>query len=114
MKYNQSESIVDTAVDRLLTESSDGRGNGLVPGPTRARAPSPAVAAAASFSHAGSVTDRPNAAGSPVALAAALRSTGYLADDGIATAAFLALQMNRPLFCEGEPAAFGRSVTDPA
>ncbi|HEY4421776.1 MAG TPA: MoxR family ATPase, partial [Pseudonocardia sp.] len=49
------------------------------------------------------MTDRPNAAGSPVALAAALRSTGYLADDGIATAAFLALQMNRPLFCEGEP-----------
>jgi MoxR-like ATPase len=50
------------------------------------------------------VTERPsNAAGSPAELAAALRSTGYLADDGLATAAFLALQMNRPLFCEGEP-----------
>jgi MoxR-like ATPase len=50
------------------------------------------------------VTERPsNAAGSPAKLAAALRSTGYLADDGLATAAFLALQMNRPLFCEGEP-----------
>jgi MoxR-like ATPase len=50
------------------------------------------------------VTHRPrNPAGSPAELAAALRSTGYLADDGLATAAFLALQMNRPLFCEGEP-----------
>ncbi|GAA0947581.1 MoxR family ATPase [Pseudonocardia zijingensis] len=41
--------------------------------------------------------------GSPAELAAALRTTGYLADDGLATAAFLAMQMNRPLFCEGEP-----------
>ena len=50
------------------------------------------------------MTDRPsNAAASPAELAAALRSTGYLADDGLATAAYLAMQMNRPLFCEGEP-----------
>jgi MoxR-like ATPase len=50
------------------------------------------------------VTERPsNPAGSPAELAAALRSTGYLADDGLATATFLAMQMNRPLFCEGEP-----------
>jgi MoxR-like ATPase len=50
------------------------------------------------------VTERPSkTAGSPAELAAALRSTGYLADDGLATAAFLAMQMNRPLFCEGEP-----------
>jgi len=40
---------------------------------------------------------------SPAALATALRATGYLADDGLATAAFLAIRMNRPLFCEGEP-----------
>ena len=40
---------------------------------------------------------------SPAALAAALRTTGYLADDGLATAAFLATAMHRPLFCEGEP-----------
>ena len=40
---------------------------------------------------------------SPTELAAALRSTGYLADDGLATAAYLAMAMNRPLFCEGEP-----------
>ncbi|MFC5995412.1 AAA family ATPase [Pseudonocardia hispaniensis] len=40
---------------------------------------------------------------SPAALAAALRTTGYLADEGLATAAFLAMKMNRPLFCEGEP-----------
>jgi len=32
-----------------------------------------------------------------------LATTGYLADDGLATAAFLALRMGRPLFCEGEP-----------
>ncbi len=40
---------------------------------------------------------------SPAALAAALRSTGYLTDDGLATATFLAMRMGRPLFCEGEP-----------
>jgi MoxR-like ATPase len=40
---------------------------------------------------------------SPAALATALRSTGYLTDDGLATATFLAMRMGRPLFCEGEP-----------
>ena len=45
----------------------------------------------------GHVDDR---TGSPAALAAALASTGYLADDDLATAAFLALKMHRPLFCE--------------
>jgi len=40
---------------------------------------------------------------SPVELATALRGVGYLPDDGIAIAAFLALRMQRPLFCEGEP-----------
>jgi MoxR-like ATPase len=43
------------------------------------------------------------APGSPAELAKALEDTGYLADDGLATAAYLALRMNRPLFCEGEP-----------
>ncbi|WP_308280187.1 AAA family ATPase, partial [Pseudonocardia oceani] len=33
----------------------------------------------------------------------ALSTTGYLADDDLATAAFLALRMGKPLFCEGEP-----------
>ena len=42
-------------------------------------------------------------AGSPTELAQALEATGYLADDGVATAAYLALRMGRPLFCEGEP-----------
>jgi MoxR-like ATPase len=60
---------------------------------------SPAVAGRRTVRHAGRVT----VPDSPSALATALRSTGYLADDGLATAAFLALQMNRPLFCEGEP-----------
>src|ERR1700716_1831800 len=40
---------------------------------------------------------------SPATLARTLDSVGYLADDGVATAAFLALRMQRPLFCEGEP-----------
>jgi MoxR-like ATPase len=49
--------------------------------------------------HAGVV----NVPESPTALAEALRSTGYLADEGLATATYLALRMGRPLFCEGEP-----------
>jgi MoxR-like ATPase len=39
---------------------------------------------------------------SPQALAAALHDVGYLTDDGLATAAFLALAMGRPLFLEGD------------
>ena len=58
-----------------------------------------ALARASPLRHAGQV----NVPESPAALATALRSTGYLADDGLATAAFLALRMGRPLFCEGEP-----------
>jgi MoxR-like ATPase len=38
----------------------------------------------------------------PEALAAALQATGYLPDEGLATAAYLALVMHRPLFLEGE------------
>ncbi|MDI2030666.1 MoxR family ATPase [Saccharopolyspora sp. TS4A08] len=40
---------------------------------------------------------------SPAEVAAALDETGYLPDDGIATAAFLAIRMRRPLLTEGEP-----------
>ncbi|GLZ41529.1 MoxR family ATPase [Actinokineospora sp. NBRC 105648] len=40
---------------------------------------------------------------SPDEVAAALDRVGYLADEGLATAAFLAVRMGRPLFCEGEP-----------
>ncbi|MFX1758957.1 MULTISPECIES: MoxR family ATPase [Rhodococcus] len=40
---------------------------------------------------------------SPEKLSAALDTTGYLADDGLATVVFLAMRMGRPLFCEGEP-----------
>ncbi|CAL99879.1 MoxR-like ATPase [Saccharopolyspora erythraea NRRL 2338] len=40
---------------------------------------------------------------SPADVAAALDATGYLPDDGIATAAFLSMRMRRPLLCEGEP-----------
>jgi MoxR-like ATPase len=41
-------------------------------------------------------------AASPQALADALERTGYLPDAGLATAAFLALAMHRPLFLEGD------------
>jgi MoxR-like ATPase len=40
---------------------------------------------------------------SPEELTGSLDLVGYLADEGVATAAFLALRMQRPLFCEGEP-----------
>ena len=39
---------------------------------------------------------------SPQQLAERLDAQDYLADEGLATAAFLALRMNRPLFCEGD------------
>jgi MoxR-like ATPase len=39
---------------------------------------------------------------SPAALAECLDAAGYLADAGLATAAFLAVRMGRPLFLEGE------------
>jgi MoxR-like ATPase len=39
----------------------------------------------------------------PEELSSALDRVGYLADRGLATAAFLALRMRKPLFCEGEP-----------
>lgn len=49
------------------------------------------------------MSDSARTIGSPAQLAQALDATGYLADDGVAMAAFLALRMARPLFCEGEP-----------
>ncbi len=48
-------------------------------------------------------TPLPARPSSPVELAAALQQTGYLADDGLATVAWLALSMRRPLMLEGEP-----------
>ena len=38
----------------------------------------------------------------PTGLVGALDAVGYLADEGLATAAYLAMAMNRPLFCEGD------------
>ena len=49
------------------------------------------------------MSDSTPSVGSPIELAQALEATGYLADEGVATAAYLALRMGRPLFCEGEP-----------
>jgi MoxR-like ATPase len=42
---------------------------------------------------------------SPTALQNALLEQHYLADEGLATVAFLAVRMSRPLFLEGEPGA---------
>jgi MoxR-like ATPase len=39
----------------------------------------------------------------PAAVAAALDGAGYLPDDGVAVAAYLAMRLGRPLFLEGDP-----------
>jgi MoxR-like ATPase len=39
----------------------------------------------------------------PAAVADALDGAGYLPDEGLSTAAFLAMRMHRPLFLEGDP-----------
>jgi MoxR-like ATPase len=39
----------------------------------------------------------------PAAVATALNGAGYLPDDGLATAAYLAIRLSRPLFLEGDP-----------
>jgi MoxR-like ATPase len=44
----------------------------------------------------------PPGAGSPADLAELLEEVGYLADTGVATSAYLALALPRPLFLEGE------------
>jgi MoxR-like ATPase len=44
-----------------------------------------------------------NGIGSPAALAHALRGAQYLADEGLATAAYLALALGKPLLLEGAP-----------
>jgi MoxR-like ATPase len=46
---------------------------------------------------------QPAAFADPAAVAAALDDAGYLPDDGVATAAYLAMRMARPLFLEGDP-----------
>jgi MoxR-like ATPase len=46
---------------------------------------------------------RPVGFENPAAISAALDAAGYLPDTGLATAAFLALRMQRPLFLEGDP-----------
>ena len=48
----------------------------------------------------------------PRRLDAALRATGYLADDGLATVAWLALRMHRPLLLEGEPGTGKTSLAE--
>ena len=54
--------------------------------------------------------------GSPAELAKALADVGYLADDGLATAGYLALRLGRPLFLEGDAGvgktAFAQALAD--
>jgi MoxR-like ATPase len=61
------------------------------------------------------VTARP-APATPAALALDLAATGYLADEGLATAGYLAMRLRRPLFLEGEAGvgktAFARALAD--
>ncbi|MBA2739065.1 MAG: MoxR family ATPase [Nocardioidaceae bacterium] len=52
---------------------------------------------------AGDVHEPVSAPATVESLTAALSATGYLADDGLATVTWLALQMRRPLLLEGEP-----------
>ncbi|MDV9203007.1 hypothetical protein R6M67_48535, partial [Streptomyces sp. Wh19] len=49
----------------------------------------------------------------PAGLRARLERTGYLVDEGLAIACFLALRLHRPLFCEGD-ADVGRTALAPA
>ena len=57
----------------------------------------------ASGSGTGPAPDRlPPGVDGPASLARALVGHGYLADDGLATAAYLALALRRPLFLEGD------------
>ena len=44
----------------------------------------------------------PDGVDAPAELVEALAKVGYLADEGLGTAAYLALRLHRPLFCEGE------------
>jgi MoxR-like ATPase len=46
---------------------------------------------------------QPRSFDNPTAVAEALDEVGYLPDIGVATAAYLAIRMHRPLFLEGDP-----------
>lgn len=50
--------------------------------------------------------------GSAAMLAEMLASTGYLADEGLATVGYLALSMERPLLLEGEPGTGKTSLAE--
>ncbi|MCC5948489.1 MAG: MoxR family ATPase [Nitriliruptoraceae bacterium] len=63
--------------------------------PPAPAAPPPPPPPAASPRLPAGVTD-------PASLASALERTGYLPDEGLATAAYLALALRRPLFLEGD------------
>jgi MoxR-like ATPase len=63
-----------------------------------------ALVLAGGMGHAERMTDAaPQRPPTPAALAEAVGRTGYLADEGLATVAWLAVSMRRPLMLEGEP-----------
>jgi MoxR-like ATPase len=49
---------------------------------------------------------------SPASIGDALRGTGYLPSEGLATVVFLAIAMNRPLLLEGEPGTGKTSLAE--
>ena len=49
---------------------------------------------------------------SPTTIGEALRSTGYLPSEGLATVVFLATAMSRPLLLEGEPGTGKTSLAE--
>jgi MoxR-like ATPase len=72
--------------------AATGRAEGAAAATGRAEGAAPATAG----------RNTPGQVTSPADLAALLASTGYLADDGLAMAGFLALRLRRPLFLEGD------------
>ena len=54
----------------------------------------------------------PASLGSPDEIAASLAEQGYLSDEGLATVAYLALAMHRPLFLEGEAGVGKTALAD--
>ncbi|MFD0341051.1 AAA family ATPase [Streptomyces sp. NPDC127117] len=65
----------------------------------------------AAGANAADATDGPG--DGPAELRARLERTGYLVDEGLAIACFLALRLHRPLFCEGD-AGVGKTALAPA
>lgn len=82
------------AVDRSGSHAPGARASAPGPAASAPSGPAPAAAARADAAARG-VTG-------PEQMRARLERTGYLVDDGLAVACYLALTLHRPLFCEGD------------